>query len=265
MKLFKKLFDFYIESSIHVGLSVYAFVRISELYLGLNYNENLDLFILFGTIFGYNYTKYNIFLKFNSKLPKNIKLIFGFSLFCLFATIYFSFKLSLTSLLISIPFSLLVLFYSIPLKTQKSLRNIPSLKIIIIAVAWAGTTVVLPFFSAEKIINSNLILLTLQRFIFVITLTLPFDIRDFEQDKTTLKTFPQLIGIQKTKKLGFILLLISMFLEFFISPTQKTKIIFAIILIFLLILLQRASTKQSKYYSSFWVESIPFFWWLILV
>jgi len=58
MNLFKLVFNFYINSSIHVALAVYALVRITESYFKLPYNENLDYFIFYGTITGYNFIKY---------------------------------------------------------------------------------------------------------------------------------------------------------------------------------------------------------------
>lgn len=33
--------------------------------------------------------------------------------------------------------------------------------------------------------------------------------------------------------------------------------------ILLIILIWYSSPRQSKYYASFWVESVPIFWWLL--
>ncbi len=265
MKLFKKLFEFYINSSIHVALSVYALLRITEIYFDLPYNINLDFFILFGTIVGYNFVKYAEFSKLNYlNTTKNLKLIQGFTLLCFFATIYFGFQIKIETLLLFIPFGLLTLLYTFPLGLKNNLRNIPSLKIVIIALVWSGITSFLLFFDNKISFSSNAILVIIQRFLFIIVLTLPFDIRDVKFDKKHLKTFPQIIGVVQTKKIGFILLLITLIIEFFITPNPNFKYIFMIISFVLLIFLQRASIKQSKYYSSFWVEGIPILWWILI-
>ncbi len=233
-------------------------IRITELYLNLEYNPYLDLFILLGTIVSYNYTKYNIYPKSFKKRP----LIFGVSIICLLICCYLCTKLPLNTLLITLFFTLLVLLYSTPFKT--SLRNIPSLKIFIIAFSWVGTTVILPYTSTHQQLTNTVILLSLQRFLFIILLTLPFDIRDYENDHKYLKTLPQLIGIEGTKRLGLLLSVIILVIEFIISPFTS-NIVSILVVLLLLILLQKSTNKQSKYYCSFWVEAIPIVWYLSLV
>ncbi len=275
MKLLKHFFYFYINSSLHVALAVCALVRITELYLNLKHNTNLELFIFFGTIFSYNYTKYNYLNIFNiwylvsgkvqkPELNKYFKIgISIFSIVCLFISLYFGLKLKMDTLLVAFVFSFFVLFYNTTY--QKSLRNIPSLKIFIIALSWVVTTVILPYISVHKHISNTLVLLSIQRFLFILCLTLPFDIRDYMNDPKNLKTIPQLIGIKHTKILGIILLSTSLILELLITVPCSYKLIFVLTLFILAILLQKASSKQSVYYCSFWVEAIPIFWYLISI
>ena len=59
MKYFKNLLDFYIESSLHVALAVYALIRITFLKLNISYDESVAYFGFFGTIVGYNFIKYD--------------------------------------------------------------------------------------------------------------------------------------------------------------------------------------------------------------
>ena len=59
MQMLKKLLNFYIESSIHVALSVYALIRITFFKLNLPYDEPVAYFSFFGTIVGYNFIKYD--------------------------------------------------------------------------------------------------------------------------------------------------------------------------------------------------------------
>ena len=85
MTYLKLIFNFYINSSIHVALSVYSLVKITELYAGIPYNENLDYFIFYGTITGYNFIKYAGVAKFyHMSLTKNMRLIQIFSFLSFF-------------------------------------------------------------------------------------------------------------------------------------------------------------------------------------
>ena len=105
MTYLKLIFNFYINSSIHVALSVYSLVRITEIYAGISYNENLDYFIFYGTITGYNFIKYAGVAKFyHMSLTKNMRLIqiFSFLSFCFL--IYYGTKISSVALFYFFPF-----------------------------------------------------------------------------------------------------------------------------------------------------------------
>ncbi len=258
----------YVNSSIHVALSVYALTRITELYYNLPYNEPLDYFIFYGTITGYNFVKYAGIAKLHHRsLTKNLKLIQVFSLICFLLTVFYGMQLHITTLLWMLPFGVLTLFYVVPfLKGLKmNLRSVSSLKIVIIALVWSGVTVIMPLKEGLELFEVNALLLFVQRFLVVIVLTLPFDIRDLQYDTKTLNTIPQLIGVERTKKFGFVLLLVTLLLEFFVTPNNQTKTVFLIIFLILLMFLQRAKRKQSAYYASFFVEAIPILWWVLLI
>ena len=88
------------------------------------------------------------------------------------------------------------------------IRKIPFIKIFHVALVWA-------------LINSWLIMPVIQWDVFFITfflvsgLILPFDIRDMQYDTVT--TFPQIIGIQNTKYLAYLLLFFHHSLLFFLT------------------------------------------------
>jgi hypothetical protein len=268
MNFIKQLFNFYINASIHIALAVYSFLRITELYFELPYNEMLNYCVFYGTISGYNFVKYFGIAKFHHRsLTTNLKIIQVFSLGCFLLMCYYGIQLSLkTSILLGI-FSLLTVLYAIPFLSgfQKSLRNISYLKIIVVAIVWAGVTVVIPIVDAGETVDLlRIILHFLQRFLIVCVLILPFDIRDLRFDAISLQTIPRKIGIEKTKKLGYVLLLFTFVLEFFISPNSDFKMVFLILFFLMLSLVMRAKKEQSKCYSSFWVELVPIFWAILL-
>ncbi len=267
MKVLRSIFEFYINSSLHVALAVYSLVRITELYFNLPYNESLCYFVFYGTITGYNFVKYaGIAGLHHLSLTKNLRLIQLFSLVAFLLMIFYAFQLKISSLLYFLPFSLLTLFYAVPIlkKFSINLRSVASLKILIIALVWTGVTFLVPLLIKNKEIDLRVVLGFIQRLLFVIVLTLPFDIRDLRFDIKKLQTIPQVIGIERAKKIGFILLVFTMVIEFLITPNSKFKFMYLLVFISLLILLQRAKRKQSKYYASFWVEALPVFWWISL-
>jgi 4-hydroxybenzoate polyprenyltransferase len=267
MNILKSAFNFYINASIHVAIAVYCFVRITEYYLKIDYNENLNYFIFYGTITGYNFVKYFGIAKFHHRsLTRNLKVIQVFSLLCFIAMMFYAWQLSLEIILWMAPFGLLTVLYAIPFLSgfQKNLRNVSYLKIIIIALVWAGVTVLLPLIDAKQIPNEITVYQFVQRFLFVCVLILPFDIRDMQFDAISLQTIPQKIGIEKTKKLGYVLLLFTLVFEFLISTNTVTRNAYLIVFFITLFFLMRAGKNQPKYYSSFWVESIPILWFLLL-
>lgn len=268
MKWLKIILDFYLNASIHVALAVFAFVRITAFYLGLTYNVNLDYFIFFGTITGYNFVKYAGVAKLHHRsLTRDLKIIQIFSLFCFLAMCYFAFQIPLKTLLYCVPFVLLTFLYAIPFLSgfHKNLRQVSYLKIIVVAIVWAGFTVLIPVLDADLVISQNVVLMAIQRFLIVIVLILPFDIRDVKYDAISLQTIPKKIGEKKTKKLGLVLLLFALVVEFMITPTPQTKNSFMLFFFLVFVFLMRARINQPKYYSSFAVEALPIFWWLILL
>jgi len=180
--------------------------------------------------------------------------------------LFYAWQLSIETLLFIAPFGLLTVLYAIPFLSgfQKNLRNISFLKIIIIALVWSGVTVLLPVIEVKQFPTDVTIYHMIQRFLLVCVLILPFDIRDMQYDAISLQTIPQKIGIEKTKKLGYVLLLFTLVLEFIISSNTSTRNTFLILFFVALFFLMRATKNQSKYYSSFWVESIPILWFLLL-
>ncbi len=268
VQVFKSLFRFYIHASIHVALAVISLVKITELYFLLTSNPYLEWFIFFSTVSGYNFVKYFQVAKWQHRgLPRSIKTIQIFSFICFLGMCFFGYHLKINALLLFIPFAVLTFFYSIPflLKSTKSLRTVSFLKVLIVSVVWSGVTSLIPLFiNFDDMLPAHIYHFT-QRVLFIIVLMIPFEIRDLPYDKGSLKTLPQVFGIEQTKKIGFVLLLFCVVLEFFITQNYLQRNVFLGVFIVTLFFLMRSSEKQKAFYSSFWVESIPIFWYCALL
>jgi 4-hydroxybenzoate polyprenyltransferase len=243
-------------------------LRITEIYFDLSYNKNLDYFVFFGTITGYNFVKYAGVAKLHHKsLTEDLKIIQIFSFFCFLALCYFAYLLPINTILFTLPFCLLTFLYAVPFLSgfHKNLRQISFLKIIVVALVWAGFTVLLPVFDSSEEITINVVFLAIQRFLLVIVLILPFDIRDVKYDAISLQTIPKRIGVEKTKKLGLALMIFSLILEYLFATESMVKTPFMIFFFLVIIFLMRAKIAQPKYYSSFLVEALPIIWWFVLL
>lgn len=266
-QLAKRIFNFYLNSSIHVALAVTAFTAITMFNLKLSIDIDLLLFVFFSTVIGYNLTKYTGSHESPEAGSKPSKAIVIFSLISFFPLLYFMFKQPFIVILISGFMGLITVSYSWPFLWRRSnLRDITGLKIFVIASVWTVVTVLLPVLSNGFDINKNLIIELLQRFIFVLVLTLPFDIRDVRFDTYQLGTIPQIIGIKRARVMGVILLCLVVLAEFLKTPLLIDQaLILTAVSIVTAFFVMKSVVKQTQYYASFWVESVPVIWCLILI
>lgn len=232
------------------------------LLLELPTDRNLLLFVFLSSVVGYNYAKYpDYFLK---KIElKKPKIITWISVFCAIGAVFFFFTLNLKAQIAVVVTGVLTLFYVFPLFNFRSLSGV---KIYIVALCWVIFTLLIPVFQSGFEVNCDVILKCIQRFLLIIILILIFEIIDLKEDHPELKTVPQTIGIKKTKILGVFLLCLFYGIEFLVSSHKVSQFlpngILAVIIILFLIF---ASEKKSKYYTTFWVESLPILWLLLSV
>lgn len=120
MQVLKRVFDFYINSSIHVALAVCCLTYITLLEFDLVINFSLLLFTFFSTITGYNFVKYFGLAKFHHRsLAAWLKYIQIFSFFSFIALIYFSFKLEIKTLYYLGALGIITFLYAIPFCLKK--------------------------------------------------------------------------------------------------------------------------------------------------
>src|SRR5690554_2178312 len=274
MALLKQIFNFYIDSSIHVALAVFALSWVTLLEFGIPYDGAVLYFIFFASITGYNFVKYFGLARFHHRSLTNwLKLIQVFSLMCFIGMCYFALKLELISLVVILGFGVVTFLYAIPFlpnkilyDKHKNLRNVSGLKVYIIALVWAGVTVVLPLLNNHVPLDTNVVVSCFQRFVFVTVLMFPFEIRDLNYDSLKLATIPQQIGIKNTKMVGVLLLMLFFLLEFLKPQLNVEHTVSLLITMFVtLMFLIFANRNQGRYYSSFWVEGIPLVWLLLLL
>ena len=119
-----------------------------------------------------------------------------------------------------LPIAIITLFYSTPVFGKKNifrLREIPYLKIFLISFVWSTSTIMLPIIQSDIRYNwITILIMTLERFLFVFAITIPFDIRDRESDRQAgLKTIPMLLTENKSFAIAYLALFSFFLISFF--------------------------------------------------
>lgn len=262
MQILKRFLDFYIQSSIHVGLAVFCLVYITAFENELCKHITYPCCVLFGTILGYNFLKHvAVFRKGKFHTLK----YYGIILVCLLSVFgfYFFFKRVLNGIKIQLFIAgILVLVYPM-------LRKYGILKMFFVSFVVAYLTAFV-FINALPTHKGIIALEFIKRFVLISALMIPFEIYDSQHDDEALNTLPQKFGIKAAKKFGYFMLLLFVILEvlnFNMDANFKIQylIIDIVIAIVIAIAVYFSSVKRNQYYTSFWVESIPIFWLVLLI
>lgn len=265
MKTFSSLFTFYIRSSIHVSVAVTSLAGVTLLEFDYPLNPHLLLFVFLGTVVGYNFVKYaGISNLHHLENTPNIRLIRWFSVICLPALLYVSFQLSSIVLITGALCGVLTLLYALPVYNGQNLRSLSGVKIFLIALVWAGSTVIVPLILHEEIFSLPVVLKFLEHFLLVSVLMLPFEIRDLKYDPHHLNTIPQVYGVMKTQRFGAGLLLLMLFLKLIGDQNGMEFIITSAVAVLTILFLFRSTENQPPFFASFWIEGIPVVWFMIL-
>ncbi len=218
MKFIKGL----IQSNIYISLAAVLLTVETQIQLELVPQWRPYLFIIFfATLFEYNLhrlvtlllVKDAIHSEKHAWVRENKEAFFLLVIISAIAFIIVLWIAKTKVLLALAPIALLTLFYSIPLARSKSyifrLREVPYLKLFLIAFVWAAVTILLPVVHAEVTFGrTHVAVIFLERFLFVLAIALPFDIRDMETDRqANLKTIPLLLNEKRAMRLSYIALL----------------------------------------------------------
>lgn len=175
------------------------------------------LFVLFSTVFTYsflkfrkadinNLTSHQQWADAHPQLHRNIMLV------ALIGTAVFFLQLGFIQKLYALglaAFTALYALVELPVAGKLvKLRSIGILKTVFVAVVWSVTTVIIPLGEINRH-DSSLLFLLLRRFLFVLALTVCFEIKDIEADsRDGLKTLPMYLGVPNTKLLAQLILLL---------------------------------------------------------
>ncbi len=177
---------------------------------GLEANSDLVIFVFCATIATYNFQRLIRFSVWSARIDsERIHWIIRSRIALMWlitaglaGAMFFAFR----SLLwlhywMLIPLGIIALLYALPFiplnKKWMALRDLPVTKIFWIAGTWAVVTAILPLLG-HRSIDVGWNLLVIERFFFLLAITIPFDTRDMQYDDPAQKTLPQLIGIRNS-------------------------------------------------------------------
>lgn len=105
------------------------------------------------------------------------------------------------------------ILYTLPLLSVR-IRDWAFLKVFLVALVWAWIAVVIPNDMTGRS-NHNVLPFLMEKFLFIVAITIPFDIRDLKRDSgNKVKTIANHYGIQFSQQLSLICLVIIQLLNF---------------------------------------------------
>lgn len=245
MLAFRKIVNFYIRSSIHVGIAVFCLVQLS-----VQQWNSYSFLVLFGTIVGYNFLKYfEWFLTLQFFRIQYIGIL-GVTLFSVLGFLWFFLQQdTAVQLYLLIAFGLVIWYPFI--------RKIGWLKPFYVSFVVSYITLFIPLKSDVDVIG-----LFVQRFLLLSIVMIPFEILDSSKDVVAMKTLPHCFGIVRTKQIGYGLVGLFFTVSVFLP---NNFYFYAFASLSSLIAIYFSTERRSWYYTSFWVESLPIFWLLVLL
>lgn len=217
-----KIINAFINSNIYISLAAVALTVEAQIQLGIKPQWHPYLFIIFfATLFEYNLHRLITVLTnkdaLNSEKHSWVREnLIAFYILVIASVVGFGVVVLLANkkvLMTFAPIALITLFYSVPVSSNRNhllrLREIPYLKIFLIGIVWSASTILLPIVQfAGSFDKTHVALLLIERFFFLLAITIPFDIRDIEADRCDgLKTFA-LLGEKKAMTTSYLALLI---------------------------------------------------------
>jgi len=269
MQFIVKILDFLVASNVYVSLGV---VSLTLLSLDIRHKEhpNLLCFVFFATLFTYNFIRLvNVHFIISTSNSLRHQIIYRHRRFfwfvCAISAVicfYFFVPISQFIFLPIIGLGFVSIIYGLPIYKNRfhlfRLRDVPGLKIFLIAFVWSYVTEGLP-----ALINGEPLyyLALLERFLFIFAITIPFDIRDVNYDSSHLTTIPQYFGVNTAKLVALFAILSSeliLFYRFFFNNDFNLigVIVLYITYEFSFILIYKCHMDSNERYFTFGVESM---------
>lgn len=253
MSIIKSLAEFIVFSNLWIALCASGLTINTYLVLNREINLQVILLVFLSTFSVYNlqrivkhYLQKKNYSPRHSWIFKNNLIISFFVVASSVAAIIIFFKIySLTHFIYLLPFSLASILYAFTLFSKKrALRDLPFLKIFLIAITWAVSSVFLPFIELDLIMDRSIIALFVFNLLYIISISIPFDIRDLKLDHQDTKTIPQVFGVSKAIKISCLILIVCVLI---IIYTSQAIFVIPLAVVFVLISMTKKEMPELFY------------------
>ncbi len=165
-----------------------------------------------------------------------------------------------TEFVLFLPALVIGVLYGYTPGLKKGMRSLPMVKIFLIALVWVYVTSALPLLVLhyEEVLTQHLLLLFSQ-FLFLIAVTIPFDIRDLPFDDKGMQTIPQIFGERKAVYLSLALLLFSaIILVVYCNAKEINPISLLLIYGISGVVIAKSNVSRSKLYFTGLIDGLLF-------
>ena len=249
-----RLIHSYIQSSLHVAVSLWAFCSVLALQHDIRLSSSLQC-----SIFGFGWLAYQYFHVVVPVLLQQQRMRWQAVFMILLGLSIGVFGIVQQPLRVWLIFGfvgVLTLLYASPLQKSRGLRYVPTLKIFIVALCWS----ILALFSIVQTSSVDFLLLAFKSILWVLVMMIPLEVHDITKDAPELKTLPQLLGVGNAKKTAYLILMVLALLAFITTNNEALLWIEITMLLTLGWVVFVVKKESAKYITSFWVEAIPVLW-----
>lgn len=220
MSILKKTIDLILYSNFLIALCAASLSY--QVYLldhHYTWSAPYPFFVFFGTLFIYSIHRIIGFTRLERTDPnRRISIIIRFQLHIITYSVIAFIGMLVTSTLVSsvviellmFPGLLALLYVSPILKNRKRIRDFPYVKLFLVGLVWTWVCVVIPIKDMNIYMTNQHWLIIVEKCLFIIAITIPFDIRDLHIDQLhQIKTIPVILGPKNSKIVSLILLLLA--------------------------------------------------------
>ncbi len=260
------LFRGFVYSNFWVGLSVASLTTISFIQRQ-DWNSDYILLCFFSTVAFYGYARWVETKDLNLRPEQHIAawtthnrvFLTGLFIASTGAAAFYWFGLSTQGKWLFAGAAVISSFYTIPsVFDRKGVRYLAGVKLVYIALVWTLVTLTIPAVLAEEHYSTGLLIQHIERFAFILALTIPFDIRDAKTDSTELLTLPMWIGISGARNVALSAIALVIILQLY-PGYHPGPFPYGILFIYLLCgyLIHRSDRDMPDMFFSFFLEGIP--------
>lgn len=254
-----KILQYLIYSNILVSFSAGFLAYVCAVKLGNPHDNGIGFTVFFSTLFIYNIQRILRLseVKINSSVRHHwlenhtflIKVLSGIGIISAIAIYFLVLGWNIDFWLLA--FSAIIgVLYALKIHPKSlALRDIPYVKIYLIALQWTLVSVYWPYMRIAHTTDFP-IGLGISIFFFILAATVPFDIRDLVYDGKYKSTIPQVFGVKGAKIIALTFAGLSAFSLFLLYPVVANLGLFYLCYLVLIILIINSNINRREMYFS---------------